>query len=238
MDWIGEQLNIEIQEDWYKVKSTDILQKGGFSFVSKYYNGSLRQCLSSLYPEYTWHDWLFSHTPTDFWKSKANQVFDEIFLFRLTMQRKYFDWITEQLGITTQQELCNLSPETIKSLKGGFLLRGSLHKLLQTIYPEFQWTREKTVLFEHVLNTQLFQVSDVQLRKWFDSFAKKHGIEQQHDWYYAHDSVQQKHPELIGSLFHSLRRAFPEYEWNPSLFKKVFCPQLLFTNLLPVSRFT
>jgi hypothetical protein len=45
-DWMEKQLNIVSKEDWYKVSSEDVEQKGGSAVLNRY--SSLQKALSSV----------------------------------------------------------------------------------------------------------------------------------------------------------------------------------------------
>lgn len=57
-DWIGEVLEVQKFEDWYKVTVKDIRSLGYGSLLSEFYSGSLFSALQNVYPQY---DWNFVH---------------------------------------------------------------------------------------------------------------------------------------------------------------------------------
>lgn len=70
MEKIANQLGINWFDDWgtvpcdcdcthhSKVRAEDMVKNGG-SGILNYYNGSLRKCLETLYPEYNWNENFF-----------------------------------------------------------------------------------------------------------------------------------------------------------------------------------
>lgn len=57
MDWIGKELNVQNYQDWYKVKTSDILNRGGYSLLTNFYEGSLRKAILTIYPNENWDAW-------------------------------------------------------------------------------------------------------------------------------------------------------------------------------------
>src|SRR5690606_11952812 len=52
LDWIAEELGITQQEQWYKFRSDDVEAfEGGQTLLESYYNESLHQALTVIYPE-------------------------------------------------------------------------------------------------------------------------------------------------------------------------------------------
>lgn len=58
MDWIAEHLQVKNIEDWYCLRTADLLEIGGTGLVD-YYGGSVKAILKSVYPQTTWHPWHF-----------------------------------------------------------------------------------------------------------------------------------------------------------------------------------
>jgi hypothetical protein len=124
-DWIGEQLCIETQSDWYNVRFDRVLKwrrKKVFTTTDEFVWGVI-EC----YPEFKWYPWLFPHTPRFFWQDQNND-------------RLYFEWLKEQLGIEKKEDWYKVHLNDVKQrgagrgllIKYGF----SLIKALQTVYPE------------------------------------------------------------------------------------------------------
>jgi hypothetical protein len=141
-----------------------------------------------------------------YWKEKQNQ-------------RKAFDEIAQQLGITKQSDWFSLSASQLQEYGVSGLLahyyNNSLFASLQSIYPEFEWLpwQFKTV-------TRGCWTLKENQRKCLDSIAEELGIETQEDWYLV--SIQQvkklrdKHNYC---LYSTLQEIYPEYEWSPWMFR-------------------
>ncbi len=83
--------------------------------------------LSSVYSEYAWLPWLFNNTPKGYWNSKQNQ-------------RKFFDWLAQQLQIRSPNDWYTVRPEQISKYGGMKVTRlyaGSLIRALAEVYPEY-----------------------------------------------------------------------------------------------------
>jgi hypothetical protein len=52
-EWLGKQLGIRKQEDWYKKTSSEVAEKGGNGLL-QYFGSSLSFALASSFPELTW----------------------------------------------------------------------------------------------------------------------------------------------------------------------------------------
>ena len=105
-DHVSDFLKIEKLEDWYPIKASQIdsvpplninssspiakhRKKNGQSLLvvrprtilSKFYNNSLHEALSTIYPNFDWKPWKFQFTRRGFWKRKENRkkFFEEIF---------------------------------------------------------------------------------------------------------------------------------------------------------------
>lgn len=129
LDWIGEQLNVQLQEDWYSFETEEVMSLG--RGVGRYYSGSLFSTLQSVYEEFEWNPLLFDHNvPKNHWKDKRNQ-------------RNLLDSIGEQMGVKKQSDWYSFSGEEVKSLGASGLIteyyNNSLFVALKGIYEEFTW---------------------------------------------------------------------------------------------------
>jgi hypothetical protein len=73
-DWTAEELCIEQQSGWYRVRCEEVGDKGGAGLLRNYYNGSLLAALESIYPEFEWHPFFFEHAPRHTWSKIEFQV--------------------------------------------------------------------------------------------------------------------------------------------------------------------
>jgi hypothetical protein len=84
------------------VKGQDVTKFGGVcTTILRKYNSSLIKALLNIYPDYPWHPWKFeSPAPKGFWTDIQNQ-------------KKYFDWLGEQLGVKTMDDWYNVKYSSI-----------------------------------------------------------------------------------------------------------------------------
>ncbi len=128
MDGIARKLNITSKEDWSKI-NTNTLKLHGAGTLLRFYNGSPIKLLTTIYPEYKWniHDW--NQVPRGHWDNMDNQ-------------RAFVDDIGKKLSITNKEEWYNVKFQDFLDHGGAGLLnrkyKGSVCKLLTTIYPEYQ----------------------------------------------------------------------------------------------------
>ncbi len=100
----------------------------------------LRTTLETLYPEFDWHPWQFIDPsfalPNGYWDN-------------LSTQRKYFDYLSNSLGIQSLQDWYSITLSQIDR-RGRNLLKkrynDSLARALKEIYPHYDW---KPWLFQH-----------------------------------------------------------------------------------------
>ncbi len=85
MESIRRELSIVDMEDWYRIKVSDILSRGGSRLLNIHGN-SLVNLLRYVYPSYVWQEWKFERVPDGFWKDMDNQI-------------RFFDWLAIQLNV-------------------------------------------------------------------------------------------------------------------------------------------
>jgi hypothetical protein len=142
VDWIGKQLKYKEMSDWYnvtnKVKKNNVFSNfqdfenvGCAHLLSTYYNCSPSLLLHTLYPEYNWLPWKFSHIPKNFWTDNKNK-------------KQFLDWAGNQLGIKDYSDWYKVVSADIRDLGGENLLAKhsfSLPQLLAAVYTDFKWER-------------------------------------------------------------------------------------------------
>jgi hypothetical protein len=55
-DRLGRQLGIQSMDDWYKISSIEVKNKGGSKFLKQYYGDSLSKALGTVYSEHNWQE--------------------------------------------------------------------------------------------------------------------------------------------------------------------------------------
>lgn len=207
-DRVGNQLGVTNTDDWYHIKTEDVVQQGGLSVI-KTYQGSLAKALINIYPEYDWKLWKFDHKPKSLMKDTASH-------------RPFLDELEKSLNITNKEQWYNISKEQILQHGGEKLLRtfdDSKIKLLTSIYKEVPWEISK---FDNTAKNFWTNISNQ--RSFLDSIGKQLGVQQMEDWYHIHASqVAEKGGFGLlnhhnSSLIHALQAIYPEYDWKVWLF--------------------
>ena len=104
LEWLEKELRIQKLEDWYTVTSETFKKHHGSSLLG-IYNNSPREILIALKPDHTWHTWLFSKVPKNWWKSVENQ-------------REYLTWLGERLGYKTMEDWYKITNTDLSSNYG------------------------------------------------------------------------------------------------------------------------
>jgi hypothetical protein len=156
----------------------------------------------------------FSTVPQKYWNSKNNQ-------------RKYFDWIADELNIQTQEEFYSVTVAELRDRGGWGLINNyysqSLFKALESIYPEFIW------LPWHSSNSGHAYWKDLHHRKkYFEWLGEVLSIDKMEDWYRVSSVEFIKHNGrgLIGTTYrqqmiYGLLELYPDYPWQVWRFPRV-----------------
>jgi hypothetical protein len=163
-EWLEEELGIENKEQWYTVKESEVMERGGSSLFILYHR-SLPAALLSVFPEYGFLPWKFSHIPARFWTDIKNQ-------------RRYFDWIADEHGIETQRDWYNLKLEDFQCESLMQQYDYSFIKALPSIYPEYTW---HTWLFQKVPGG--FWDEEGNVIQYLDWVTHRLNITSSTDWY-------------------------------------------------------
>jgi len=132
-DWVGKQLGFNSFEDWYNITQGDIIKQAGQRLLQRYYNGSLVCALLSVYPEYNWLPWKFSHLkrPDNIWGDQYDVAL--------------LSDIAKQLGVSKLTDWYRVSKGDLLNCNAGTFLmkRGGLMKVLSLVFPNFLWDQDK-----------------------------------------------------------------------------------------------
>eukprot|EP01114_Cavostelium_apophysatum_P022031 TRINITY_DN7837_c0_g1_i1.p1 TRINITY_DN7837_c0_g1~~TRINITY_DN7837_c0_g1_i1.p1 ORF type:complete len:347 (+),score=67.43 TRINITY_DN7837_c0_g1_i1:74-1114(+) len=165
LEKIGKELGVQTLDDWYRVRSEDILSRCWF--VTKFYS-SMSQALMTLFPDHHWEPWRFSKVPHGYWDSKENR-------------RLFFDAASKKLGLQTWQDWYKIKREQVIELGGGHMIfeyyNGSLSRALAALYSEHPW---HPWLFDHV--PPGFWNDEVSVRNFLRWIAEKRGFKSAEDW--------------------------------------------------------
>jgi hypothetical protein len=211
--WMEKELHINTQEDWYKVTPQQLKESGVYELLVTQ-NQSVIKMLSSLYPQYKWYSWLFTHIPKPklYWKKQSTQ-------------RKYLDWLAEELGIELSYDFYSVSGRTVCKYFGYGIMEANSHsmvRLLKSAYPEYEWCA--WLLPNSPKN---FWDSKENQREFLDWFCSEHGITAPEEWYLhsVQDLLQLGAAPLLQrynlSLHKMLRAVYPHIQWHSYLFANV-----------------
>eukprot|EP01126_Amoeba_proteus_P012248 TRINITY_DN15033_c0_g2_i2.p1 TRINITY_DN15033_c0_g2~~TRINITY_DN15033_c0_g2_i2.p1 ORF type:complete len:396 (+),score=70.34 TRINITY_DN15033_c0_g2_i2:1179-2366(+) len=129
LTYMSRCLGLLHMEDWYGVTVRTINAFCGSTLLSLY-KGHHYYLLKSIYPEYTWHAWLFKTCPCRLWDS-------------LEERRNYFSWLGKKLDIIHLDSWYKVPLSTLESNHGGTILRregqGHLYFILKEVYPNWDW---------------------------------------------------------------------------------------------------
>jgi hypothetical protein len=199
--------NIKKMEDWYQIKTSDLINSGGRRILD-IYKCSIYKLITSIYKEYDWKPWLFKKVPRSYWNNLQNQ-------------KKYLEWFVKQQNIQKMEDWYKLQITDLKKNGAKGLLakyNNSLYKLLSTIYPEYDW---KPWLFQRVPRSYWANLDNQ--KKYLEWIKIKFNIQKFDDWYKltAKDIKDNGGAGLLfhynGSLFQTLKIIYPEYDWKPWL---------------------
>jgi hypothetical protein len=191
MNFIGNQLGIQKQEDWYSVNAHQVKPYG----ILRHYNGSLVHALTSIYPQFDWKPWRFNSVPQKYWKNRQNQ-------------RNFFDWIAEQIGINTQHDWYNVRKGDIFHLGVVGILDvygSSFFVALQNIYPEYDWN---PLLAKNPPVNFTDHITAEHLREYLNGFVDPHLLQTLRSF--------ERQKQFKGGLFHS---TFSRIKWTQQLLR-------------------
>eukprot|EP01125_Pyxidicula_operculata_P005135 TRINITY_DN1872_c0_g1_i3.p1 TRINITY_DN1872_c0_g1~~TRINITY_DN1872_c0_g1_i3.p1 ORF type:complete len:425 (+),score=30.54 TRINITY_DN1872_c0_g1_i3:740-2014(+) len=184
--WLSDTMNIKNPEDWYTVKSKDIISKNGYGLL-KEYSHSPYILFKNMIPNYDWKPWMFSRVPIGFWDSRDNQMI-------------YIEWLKKKLNVDDpiSNETNNnniemtkwygITNKFIRDNHGSGILskyNNSIFKMLSALYPDYPWERHK---FQKV--SKNFWKSPENIKSTIDSISKELGIvDPSKDWYRVSDKI-------------------------------------------------
>src|SRR5690606_11755208 len=86
VDWLSQQIGICCMDDWYKIKTDDIIRLKCNGLIMEYYEGWISDLLCTTYPHHQWHPWIFT--------VERNRWHE-----RYEYHRPFLDWIAEKHNI-------------------------------------------------------------------------------------------------------------------------------------------
>lgn len=141
--------------DWYHVDHEFVSTCGGSYMLARYYNDSLAAALTDVYPEHTWHPWMFKQAPRRFWSDSTNC-------------RSYLEWVSPVLGIDSMEQWYTVTAHDLRAHNGTHLMQhilaevshfcvnvlgagvlfhfeNSLGRVLEAAYPSHPWQNGKFI---------------------------------------------------------------------------------------------
>lgn len=204
MEWLGKKLGFREPEDWYELRWVTVSSLGGRGLLTAY-NQSVPAMVMDHMPWYDWKEWLFLKVPNGFWDDPHNQ-------------RRYVDWLAEELGFEKLEDWYRLRKRDLTSRGASVLHRkyGSHVKFLKAMYPGFDW---KEWLFSKVPDYFLWQDPKNQ-RRYLEWFGEQMGWKEPEDWYRLQvPDLNAYRGRTLARIYGSnpvavLRSVFPEHEWQ------------------------
>jgi hypothetical protein len=204
MNLLSKEFGIKQMDDWYKITTKNIEEKGGNEFLSKF-NGSPFKLIQSTYPNHPWLPWRFSNrVPLGFWEQEKNCM-------------DFMEWLGKELKFNKMEDWYKITLKNIQENGATGLVAkygGSPSKLVQAIYPQHQWILSK---FDTVPRGYW---SDKENQKNFmDWLGKELGFEDMDDWYNIslkdlEESGARRLLDKYNSLFNLVSSIYPERRWN------------------------
>lgn len=211
-------MDVQKNEDWYRVKTTDVYKHGGKKLLQHYYddtlykvqriNGINKQALMYWYPELPLVPWMFEQrVKPGFWNNRDNHL-------------RFFEWTGVQLGYKCLEDWYNVTPDDIYEFGGGALLDNyysdSPMKALVSVYKEHNWIMWK---FKH-LPTAYWGELDNQ-KMFFDWVKTQLNLANMEEWYeVSTDYICEQGGRALlniyysGSLSNALKTVYPQHVWK------------------------
>lgn len=126
LTWLGERLQIEQPEQWYKVTAADFFNNNGGGLLNNEFNGSVQAVLIDYIPRHPWKAWLFQSVPQSYWNSSYNRI-------------EYLKWLGQQVGFHSLHDWQQLRREHFLEHQGSGVFvghyKGSVQKAIAEIAP-------------------------------------------------------------------------------------------------------
>jgi hypothetical protein len=124
---IALHIGICIPEQWCDLTAGDIKTNKELWALVKRYGGSIIKTLYDIYPEYEWKPWKFRHfsVPHGYWDNLDNQ-------------KKYFNWLSNILGINKTSDWYSISRNDVISRGGATLLNKYGDSVIRYEYPSYR----------------------------------------------------------------------------------------------------
>jgi hypothetical protein len=188
--------------DWTKVTRQDIERKGATGLL-ELYHFSIRELISSVYPERQWKDWHFK-VSSDYWQDKQHV-------------RNYCEWLEKELNLKQKKDWYQISSNVFVAHSGESLVdsyRGSPYLVLKDAFPEVEWLPWQF----HSVPWGFWQEKSNVL--WYMSWLSDQiGICKMDDWYHIPQSLMETHGaiplmKIYGGKMGLLTVCYPHHPWE------------------------
>jgi len=214
LDWLGEKLNFTSLDDWYGLKTDDILKNYGDGLYKCY--GSIFEILKIRFPNKNVMIWKVSKVPSGTWENKD-------------LHKSYIDYLADELGFKEGSDWYSISSKDFQKYGGRSILKQyeTLVDCLRANLPELNllpWKFDKA--------GRLFWTS-FENRRWFvEWMVEQMNIQILEDYY----SISERHFIEYGGVsclsYHNsspakcIAELLPELELDEAEFDKASKGQL------------
>lgn len=126
LDWLGQQLGIQKNADWYNVTAADFFHHHGGGLLNNEFKGCVQSVLEDYRSGYRWRPWLFNSVPQSFWKHIGHR-------------QEYVFWLGKRLGYRKPRDWFQLTREHFCRNGGAGLLvghyKGSIQRAILELRP-------------------------------------------------------------------------------------------------------
>lgn len=232
-DRLGKQLGYKRMEDWYQVKSADIVRHGGTGVLNHHYYKSPSAALLAIYPDHHWQLDRFKSKPKctlnckryrreGFLSTKNLRDTPLGFWSKREHHREFFEWLSERIGYKGMEDWYNVSIEEIHENGGGTLLQNYYHNspssAVQTVFPEHNWELWKFKVVPQGYWSTLTDNKE-ETRKVLDWLGTQLSIKSMEDWYRVSlrraKTLMRVHSAK--ELETMLQQSYPTHQWDVDL---------------------
>jgi len=135
-------------EDWYNVTTEDIIKHGGEGIITAFYSCSPTTALKAIYPKHNWMLWRFKKVPNGYWQAVMKDS---------KQQKEIMDWLGNEHSVKCLKDWYRIS---IFQIRKWLPIRssGALCQLLERVYPQHKWERNKLTRLRKVVRSSQRQL--------------------------------------------------------------------------------
>jgi hypothetical protein len=208
MRWLGEQIGIRRNADWYKLTQEHFHRHQGGGLLGVHYRNSPIDAVRDFKPNVDWKPWLFVAVPQGFWQKRDNR-------------RAYMAWLGKKLGYRKPEDWYRVTRRDFYNHGGGALLHTipghSPLAALREYLPDHDWLEWR---FSRVPNG--FWTRRANRVRFLDALADHHNLRRPADWYrLTRDDIRAFGGSALlmmrynNSLLRLLKDRFPRQRWDP-----------------------